>query len=472
VTNSGENAAPLPAPRSMGRRVTEGFLANVLGRAWVVGIQIFSLPALTAAWGAPTYGIWLMLTALPTYIALSDFGFGTAVGIEMLRRHQNADFYGAEALFQSLWTAVTAAVLVVVGLTFLAWGLVEMGIPSTSADTKQIVDAATIMAVYALLCIQMVVIYTGYRSTGHYARGTLLLELQLPIEGVAVMIAANLGGGIIEAAWTVLAARGIGLGFYVFTLRSIHPWLRLRWRPDFWSEIRNLAKPALAAFNITLSQAMMIQGVVLSLGFFGSPVMAATFGAARTLARAPLQMISLVTRATLPELSAAHARRDTYSLIKLTVLNIVSAAFLFVPAGIILVGLGPWALFKLSHGKIIGSEELFVWLTLMLAFQISWNTVAQFLFAANKQQSFSLFYTFLALFAVISPAIGKKAQTMDRAVIVSCIAEGVMAVVVFSIWRREQPIQFSDLKHPGLWKTLVPHSLFFHTLKQKKGSSR
>lgn len=49
-------------------------------------IQLGSVPLLLHAWGAPKYGDWLLLYAIPSYRGLSDLGFGDASGSDMFVR--------------------------------------------------------------------------------------------------------------------------------------------------------------------------------------------------------------------------------------------------------------------------------------------------------------------------------------------------------------------------------------------------
>src|SRR5260370_24767798 len=64
-------------------RLIRGFGATALGPVVTAIIQLGTVPLLLHAWGAAKYGDWLLLSAVPSYLGLSDMGFGTASRTDM-----------------------------------------------------------------------------------------------------------------------------------------------------------------------------------------------------------------------------------------------------------------------------------------------------------------------------------------------------------------------------------------------------
>src|SRR5579872_5172441 len=84
------------------RRLLHGIGANLLGKIWVVVGQAASVPILLTVWGPKNYGLWLMVSAIPSYAVLSDFGFGSAGAVlmtQMVAKDQKAE---ALQVFQSV----------------------------------------------------------------------------------------------------------------------------------------------------------------------------------------------------------------------------------------------------------------------------------------------------------------------------------------------------------------------------------
>src|SRR5580704_12815917 len=89
------------------RRLIRGFGATALGPVVTAIIQLGTVPLLLHAWGAAKYGDWLLLSAVPSYLGLSDMGFGTASGSDMTMRVAAGDREGALRTFQSSWALLT-----------------------------------------------------------------------------------------------------------------------------------------------------------------------------------------------------------------------------------------------------------------------------------------------------------------------------------------------------------------------------
>jgi hypothetical protein len=71
------NAHPGIAGTMRGRLI-RGFGATALGPVVTAIVQIVSVPLFLHVWGAKLYGKWLIISAIPNYLALSDMGFATA----------------------------------------------------------------------------------------------------------------------------------------------------------------------------------------------------------------------------------------------------------------------------------------------------------------------------------------------------------------------------------------------------------
>ena len=104
------------------QRLLRGIGANLLGKAWVVMGQVISVPVLLSVWGPKGYGLWVMVSAIPTYATLSDFGFGSAAAVRMTQLVARGQKDEALRVFQSVGVLVSAilTVMLLVSLGFFA----------------------------------------------------------------------------------------------------------------------------------------------------------------------------------------------------------------------------------------------------------------------------------------------------------------------------------------------------------------
>lgn len=418
-------------------RVLAGVAVNALGRFWVLAIQIAAVPVLVKAWGAETYGVWLMLSAIPTYIALSDFGFGSAAAVEITRHVQAGDRQAALKSFQSVWLLITGLTVGLFAILAVLYALGASGlVPFLQTSRPDIASAGLAMALCAVLIGQLGLLHGAYRSTGHYALGTFLLEIQLPLEATAIFTTAIMGGGLLQAALAAVTVRTLGFVVYLLVLRRVEPWIDVGAGRATWSELRRLRKPAFASMGLSLSQAVSIQGVLLALGAFVSPTTAAAFGTARTLVRAPLQLIGLVTGAIFPELTAAEARGDRLLSARLMAANMLAMPLIVVPAAAALIWLGPEGVRLLSHGELSVSREAFIWFSIMLSLGAAWSVLAQPALATNRHHRIASVYTMLCLAFAASPVLHLGWPIIEQTAAFACVAELGMLCLCLAEWRR------------------------------------
>src|ERR1700751_6172445 len=82
----------------LGRNLT----AQAYSQVETLGIQLATIPLLIHAWGVSHYGVWLTLTAIPTYLAFSDFGFTFIAKNDMAARVARGDRSGARETYHSV----------------------------------------------------------------------------------------------------------------------------------------------------------------------------------------------------------------------------------------------------------------------------------------------------------------------------------------------------------------------------------
>jgi O-antigen/teichoic acid export membrane protein len=427
-------------------RLIAGIGANALGKGWVLLSQLITVPLLIALWGIRGYGTWLMLTTLPTYIALSDFGFGSAAAVVMIRRISKKDHYGALSAFQSVWLLITAAVGAILVLGFSVWAerntLDEIfGMARISTD---VAGAALWLLVYAFFAVQMSILSIGYRSTSRYAQGTILLDLLVPLESIALLALATFGARFSVCAFALMFLRIIGCIIYYTILQRQQPWLTLGWSHSSWNELRDLYPAAIASLGMPVTTAFGLQGVLFVVGLVGGPAAAGMFGAVRTVTRLPMQLASIFSRATLPELTLASSSSTKSTLAILVVLNVLVLSVAVGPF-VLLAPLGPTLIKFMTHDSLPITTGIVMALTCDMALQSTWNTFGLFIFAENKQQTFVPYSVFLTALGALSPLMFTKSACVIGTAITLCCIDFIISVVVFSIWKANCGLTYTDL---------------------------
>lgn len=383
------------------QRLVKGFGANSLGKIWALLIQLMSVPVLTSAWGLDGYGVWLMIATISVYLGLSDFGLGTAAGVDMTTAMARDDRPTALRAFQSVWlfmTVVTVVVGALVILGALLWGY-QADAHSTQAFTPmRIAGAIVFITLAALLMIQMSILKTILQATHKYALGTVIFDLVSLAEGLTVVSIAFLGGDILTAAAGMLCIRSIALTVFYGILVRLEPWCRPGWAFADSNTLRRLMRPSLAALALTLANSLGLQGVVLTIGWGMGPAAAAVFATTRMLTRIPLQFSTLLSRASLPELTRSQVEGSETLTRRIMRANVGLALVTVPPCAVILAIWGPELLSRLSHGEMVANMQAFALLGTAATLNALWSTLSVKLLATNQQGSFA--WMVLLLYAI------------------------------------------------------------------------
>lgn len=385
---------------SLKRKMLGNGVASAGSIAWTALIQLLSVPVLTAVWGLDRYGQWLMLSTIPTYFALSDLGFATAATSDMTMANARGERDAVRATFQSVWLLLVlisgTALLLLSPLSW--WGLVWSQPPLSWWPAESLALFWMIAYSAAALCSRVVL--AGLRSTGHYAIGTILYDALQFLEGLAILVIAYRGGSFADCAFAYLLVR-LGNMFACYALlRHQVPWLALGVKAARRAELKRLLGPALGAMAIPGALAINIQGMILVAGTLVSPAAAAVLGPVRTISRIAIQVVGIVSRATMPEFSAAVARGDKAVMGKLVRLNLLSVLGLLIPGTILFIVFGRALIHAWSGGRVSPEAGLVVLMAAATAVQGLWLSASNLLMAVNQHAGFSRMLMISAAFSI------------------------------------------------------------------------
>ncbi|WP_143524470.1 lipopolysaccharide biosynthesis protein [Phaeovulum vinaykumarii] len=371
-------------------RMLRGVLSNIFDKGAITVIQLMMIPVLTSAWGAEGYGIWLMLMTVPTFIALSDFGFATAAGAAMTQAVALGDYARARTILHSafLFTSLMLVVAGGLGIAFAAY-LYGHADPEGVFPPAQIAGALVAVVLYSAISALMLVVIMAYRATHAFAFATTYAGLTVLIEGSTTLLLVLAGAQILQVALVTLVLRMISFPLFLHLLRRRQAWVSFGFGAATRTTFRALLKPSLAALGLTLSSALMLQGVLSGLGAVAGAAVVAVFGPARTLSRIPLQFAGLVLRPSLPELTHALSTGDHALARRLDRLNLGISAAVTLPFAVALTIWGPDLLHFMSGGTLSAPPLLFLALGLAATFNALWMALAAGLVAMNRQGSFA-----------------------------------------------------------------------------------
>lgn len=380
------------------RRISAGTGANLLNLGYVAIVTAITVPVLTHAWGVADFGVWIMLTALPTYLALSDFGFSTAATNDIAMKMAVSERDQALDTLQSVWllNLIAAGAMLVVA--------VLGGLLLTATRFAELAPSGAVLVLYSAAALLSRVPLGAFRGTGFYTRGTLIYDGIQFLEGLASVAAAALGGGFLGAALALLAVRLANLAVLCAAFRRTVPELPLGVSKATRGTLRRLLAPALASMTIPVGLALNMQGVALVVGALISPGATAVLATSRTVSRVAVQAISAINRALVPELSAASARGDGPAANRIHRINLWVLAGIVVPAAAAFVAFGGPAIALWTGGRIHPPTAVLAGLGVAMLFHCIWFFGTNLLSATNRHGAMAS--------GLLAAAIGTVAATV------------------------------------------------------------
>jgi len=376
------------------KRFIHGLGATALGPIVTILVQVIGVPVFLHAWGLKLYGEWLVLSAIPSYLAFSDVGFGNVAANDMTMRVANGDRLGALETFQSTWLFISFTSLVVLcGFYAGAWFLpISRWLNLNSITPVETRTILILLCTYAILCLQGDLLTSGFRCEGNYAMGMIIKNAIRFIESLTVIGMVVFRAGPIAAAAAYMAIRFVGTPVMGWIMLRKSPWLRFGWSHATVKCTKDLAVPAIAYIAFPAGSLLSIQGMVLVIAAVLGPIAVATFSTMRTLTRFGFQIMEAVKNSVWPELSAAYGEQNWALARRLH--RVACQASLWSSIGVVvfLYFAGSRIISIWTHGRIVMDIPAFHWLLLVILANSFWYTSSVVTVASNTHERVAAVY--------------------------------------------------------------------------------
>lgn len=367
------------------QRIVSAFGANAYEQAVTILVQLIGVPVLIYAWGARTYGEWLMLAAVPAYFSIAGLGLCQSASNDMTARVASGDHLGAAAIYQRLLRVVWA----IAGTAILLSGLFLAFAPIGHLVNSSLLEGRFAHLVLWLLIAETLigqpngVTHSGFRASGEEARhvsATCTLRL---LQNICIWLAALSGGGPIVAAALFFGVRALGTLALAWYLTVRHRWLSA---PSILvpGKLGSLAGPAIANLSFPIGQALNVQGMVLVIGSVLGPLSVVAFSTGRTMTRLAVQVVAAITNAVEPELARAHGARDSGLRTKLFLHSVRASLWLALGAAFVLATAGPYLLASWTRNQVASDFRTFGLLLLSAVTSVVWYAGMALLKSANR----------------------------------------------------------------------------------------
>lgn len=418
--------------RSTGKgRLLLGVLSNSYGQLVTTSTQLLSFPVFLSIWTIELFGVWLTISAIPVYFALSDFGLVGVAGTRMTMLMAVDEKLAARIVLRSVTVALVAGGLAVIGTVALVVALMDDAIlPADSGFALVLLIVGVVVAQFGGLSEAVL------RSIGKYAVGTGIGSTIRLFEWVGWVVGLHWIGTLGGVALVGLLCRIVGTLASLGYSGKVGPF-GWGWRSASAAEVRVLLRPALGTVSITAGSAIALQGVSLVVAaVFGSAAVV-VFNAYRTVSRTVVQAVTIFGNALWPELSRLYAVGPARAFRRIVVRSSVAAV---VAAGV----LGVACVFSMSPvlvlwtGGDVPYEEVLALLFGFYAFFAgAWQVPRTALVAANRHGSLGITALFIGgALVVASFALGTSTSSLSSVVMLMIVSEVSMGFAALVLLRR------------------------------------
>jgi len=388
-------------------RILKSLGASGLSQLITAAIQLIGVPVLLFSWGKQVYGEWIVLTALPAYLTLSDLGFASVAANEMTMQVARGERKAALCVFQSTWVLISAASAAAMGclVAVLPWLPLGAWLNLEQIAATEAVEVILLFALQVFLGLQIGLLCAGLRAVGEFALGVMYGNLGRVLEFILLAAIACGGGGPVLAAAAMLGGRAVTAGLSWRELRVRAPWIRWGWAEARGTELRRLARPAFAFMAFPLGHALNIQGIVIVISAMVSAPAAAAFSTMRTLSRLVVQLTTMVITSTWPEVSAAYGAGDMELARRLHRACCRVALWLVLPAVLVLGLFGGRLYACWVRGDLQFNATVFRLLLAVTLANVLWFASSVVPMAVNRHQGLAVLYL-LGSGAALGLAVG------------------------------------------------------------------
>ncbi|MCC4214254.1 lipopolysaccharide biosynthesis protein [Leeuwenhoekiella parthenopeia] len=442
----------------MNKRILKNGLATGLQKGVKICEQLLLVPFFISYWGAAYYGEWLTLTIIPSIIAFSDLGVGTAASNTFVLKYAAKNYQGASNISKTgfwLISFMIVCALIIAALTVFLLDNYDV-FSKTIIDRRDAIYAVSILMLARLLNFYSQ-FYEGYYRAARRANvGINLLALNAALNVLAGLVVLLSGKGIIAFAASQLGVAVLfNLLFVTLANRQIKNLKSYKSR-ILRSDVKMIMNKGMGYLLSPVWQSIYFQGTTFAVRIILGPQAVAVFNTIRTLSRSVNQMYSLVSGAVFPELQYEVGLGNKKKQLKLFAYSLLAVFILAFVGFVFLAVFGLWFYNIWTQNELEVSNT--VWLVFIsgILFNSFWWTSAMVFRAVNRPYRFAMAGIIASIISVILVYFLSLYLGLLGAAIGNIALDFLLALIVLPLACKYLNISFQDLSDEFVvsWRTL------------------
>ena len=430
------------------RGVISNGLANVVQKIVRIADQLLLVPFFLTHWGAAVYGEWLTLTIIPSVLAFSDLGFGSAVCNSFVLAYAAGDKQKAADLRKTGFWIITLTIILGLLLTVVA---MVMGTKMHLFEKSQIQAQDAMIAVVCMMVARLLTFYTQlvdgfFRGVRKAALGSLFGSGSYLLNIAVGLIVLLMGYSVAIFAFSQLVIAVINIIVYsVYGCRLIN--LQGYKGRILKRDMNDIVKKGMGYLMTPVWQSVYFQGTTFVVRITLGAEATAIFNTIRTVCRSINQMFSIINASIFPDLQYEYGQGHIETVHKYFRVAVISSMIIGLIGCSILVifGLdiyGWWtnSVLTVPHSVwyvfMLGAFFNAVWWTSVVTYRMT-NQPYHFAIASTVMSfvSVGLSYVLSCPFGLLGAAVGSTVFELVMAIYVlpdSCRLLGMKVQDLFT----------------------------------------
>ena len=385
--------------------IAKGIIGNGLAQITLKVIRILDqlllVPFFLTAWGAEYYGEWLTLSIIPTILAFSNFGFGTAVGNSFVLAYTAGDKQKAANLRKSGIFVIFCSIVIgaILTATALAGGKYFHLFEKSLIPEKEAITAIALLMSGRLITFYHLQIEGYFRAARKSVLSNFMLSGSSAASLLAGFCALLMGCDIVGYAFSqFIVSILFTILFFIVGNRIID----LKGYNGEYTrcDIKQITSKGVGYMMDPVWQCIYFQGSTFVVRIVLGAESVAVFNTMRTACRSVSQIFNVVNGSIFPELQYEYGKGNMQTVHRLFRLSILTSIVVGI-FGTILLAIFGLDLYNLWTQSIL-SVPTNVWYTCVIGilFNGIWWTGMVAYPVTNKPYNFAITSTVTACLSV------------------------------------------------------------------------
>lgn len=382
--------------------IINSLLANLLSKGINICSQLILIPLYLKFWGKDYYGEWLLLSIIPNYLTLSDFGLNVTAVTEMCKLVIEKKYAEALIIYQSVNGFFLILSSIVVVLFTITISVINL---KSFFNFKLITDIEVCISIFFLVLTVFISIFWGtligiFRAEGRFDKQINYTNLA-SIFDILIIIFVLLDGYSLVYLVTLQAL--IRIILFIILVKIIsekYYWFRFGITFDLLP-VKKIIPTSIYYMLLTFGHAMVLQGSAFIVGKHLGINSLVTFNTIRTLVNSIKSFSGVIYMSYVPEFTKYLFKRDAHSAKKSfkRMMSLVGLQALIM--GLFLFFFGGKIFNFWTGNKLKLINPFYNYMLVSIVFQSLWNAASMVPLSINKNNEIKLYAPLSVIFILI-----------------------------------------------------------------------